>query len=74
LQSVEYEIEWRVNLPPGAAPRWLLDRASPMPEADNPVVSYRGMMIDVTERKKRHWHWRSRIVIWSSALPSAPPD
>ena len=50
-RGVDYEVEWRVNLPPDVPPRWLLDRAVPVPEADGRLVRYRGIVIDMTQRK-----------------------
>ena len=50
-RGVDYEVEWRVNLPPDVPPRWLMDRAVPVREADGRLVRYRGIVIDMTQRK-----------------------
>ena len=52
INKEKIEYEWRVNLPPGVAPRWLMTRGHPVLAADGRVVRYRGMMIDITERKQ----------------------
>ena len=49
-EKIEYE--WRVKLPPGEAPRWLMTRSHPVLAADGRVVGYRSIMIDITERKQ----------------------
>ncbi|MDO8248847.1 MAG: PAS domain S-box protein [Rhodoferax sp.] len=51
-RGTEYEDEWRVNLPPGAVPRWLLGRARPVPEDDGRVVRYRGIVMDISKRRQ----------------------
>jgi hypothetical protein len=51
-QCADYEIEWRVNLPPGEAPRWLLDRARPVQDKEGRLVGYRGVVIDISKRKQ----------------------
>ena len=51
-RGAEYEVEWRVNLAPGSATRWLLDRAAPVLEPDGRIVRYRGIAIDITQRKQ----------------------
>jgi len=51
-QKKEFEIEWQVKLPPGAAPRWLMARSRPVPEKDGRVIWYRGIGIDITKRKQ----------------------
>lgn len=48
----DYEIEWRVNLPDQQPMRWLLDRCQPVTEPDGRVLRYRGIVIDITERKQ----------------------
>ena len=48
----DYEIEWRVNLPGDQPVRWLLDRCQPMTEPDGRVLRYRGIVIDITDRKQ----------------------
>jgi PAS domain S-box-containing protein len=48
----DIEVEWRVNLPPGMAPRWLMSRAQPLPEENGRVVRYRGIIIDITKRRQ----------------------
>jgi PAS domain S-box-containing protein len=51
-QRADIEVEWRVNLPPGVAPRWLMSRAQPLPEENGRVVRYRGIIIDITKRRQ----------------------
>ena len=51
-QGRGYEVEWRVNMPTGAAPRWLLDRAQPVPDTTGRLVRYRGIVIDISQRKQ----------------------
>jgi hypothetical protein len=48
----DYEFEWRVNLPYGAEPRWLLDRARPVLDQAGRLVGYRGIVIDISKRKQ----------------------
>lgn len=51
-KHTDYEIEWRVNLPDDQPARWLLDRCQPVQEPDGQVLRYRGVVIDITERKQ----------------------
>lgn len=51
-QLVDYEIEWRVNLPDDQPARWLMDRGQPVTEPDGQVLRYRGIVVDITERKQ----------------------
>jgi PAS domain S-box-containing protein len=51
-QLTDYEFEWRVNLPDNLPTRWLLDRCQPVIEPDGRVVRYRGIVIDITQRKQ----------------------
>ncbi len=50
-QRTDFEIEWRVNLPHDQPVRWLLDRGQPVIEPDGQVLRYRGIVIDITDRK-----------------------
>ena len=52
LQGACYEIEWRVNLPDDQPVRWLLDRCQPVTEPDGRVLRYRGIVVDISERKQ----------------------
>ena len=51
-QGNEYEVEWRVNLPPGDAPRWMISRARPLRDDAGQVCGYLGLSIDISERKR----------------------
>lgn len=51
-RCADYEVEWRVNLPAGAAPRWLLDRARAVLDAPGRVLMYQGIVIDISARKQ----------------------
>ena len=80
-QSEEYEVEWRVNLPAGTAPRWLLDRARPVPESDGRLVRYRGIVIDITKRRQAELtlelhrnHLEERVTERTAELVSAEAE
>lgn len=47
----EFEVEWRVNLPDGRAPRWLLSRGRPRLEPNDGPARYYGVVLDVSARK-----------------------
>ena len=46
----ELSIEWRVNTR-DSSPRWLLSRGSPERDDNGDIVRYRGVVVDVTERR-----------------------
>ena len=46
----ELSFEWRVNTRDGS-PRWLLSRGSPERDSDGGIVRYRGVVVDITERR-----------------------
>ncbi len=46
-----FETEWRVMQPPSAPPRWLLCRGQPNYGETGRLVSYIGIVLDVTERR-----------------------
>ncbi len=48
----EIDTEWRVATADGSL-RWLLSRGQPERDAEGQVVRYRGVVIDITERKAR---------------------
>jgi PAS domain S-box-containing protein len=48
--GAELSAEWRVN-DPGGPERWLLSRGQPRRDAEGRVVSYLGIVMDITERK-----------------------
>ena len=50
-EGVAFETEWRVMLPPGAPPRWLLCRGQPVTDKAGRLVSYIGIVLDVSERR-----------------------
>ncbi|RTL37896.1 MAG: PAS domain S-box protein, partial [Rhodocyclaceae bacterium] len=47
-----FEVEWRVNLPGDAPPRWLLSIGQPVRDDEGRVCSYIGISTDITERKR----------------------
>ncbi len=47
----ELNAEWRVNIQ-GEAERWLMSRGTPLRNEDGEVISYIGIVIDITERKQ----------------------
>ncbi len=49
--GLEINTEWRVNLPAGAE-RWLMSRGQPARDAQGQVTAYRGVVIDITDRKR----------------------
>jgi signal transduction histidine kinase/ABC-type amino acid transport substrate-binding protein/ActR/RegA family two-component response regulator len=50
----EINIEWRVNLPdaPSQATRWLMARGQPERDSTGRVFAYRGIVINITDRKR----------------------
>ena len=51
-QGLEFEVEWRVNLPEGESERWLRSRGRPFQDAGGKLERYLGIAMDITERKK----------------------
>ncbi|WP_374243842.1 PAS domain S-box protein [Zoogloea sp.] len=49
--ATPFETEWRVMLPPAAPPRWLLCRGQPVFDDMGRLLSYIGIVLDVTERR-----------------------
>ena len=49
--GLPFETEWRVVLPPDAAPRWLLCCGQPVSDEQGRLLSYIGIVLDVTERR-----------------------
>jgi PAS domain S-box-containing protein len=47
-----YEIEWRMNAPPGTPARWILSRGQRIDGPDSRGARYLGIMIDISERKR----------------------
>jgi len=47
----EVDTEWRVNTRDGSL-RWLVSRGSPVRDADDTVVRYLGVVMDITRRKE----------------------
>lgn len=47
----EFEAQWRINLPAGASPRWVLSRGSPIFGPDGAPDRYIGIVFDISERK-----------------------
>jgi PAS domain S-box-containing protein len=56
VQGVEFEVEWRVNLPPVVNPRWMISRACPVRDEGGTVSGYLGLSIDITEQKLNEIH------------------
>lgn len=50
LNAAELNIEWRVNTPDDSE-RWLMSRGQPEQDEHGQVVRYRGIVIDISERK-----------------------
>ena len=49
--GTELNAEWRINNPDGQE-RWLMSRGQPQRDENDRVVRYRGIVIDITERKQ----------------------
>jgi diguanylate cyclase (GGDEF)-like protein/PAS domain S-box-containing protein len=49
-QGVDFEIEWRVNLPATLRPRWLMARGRPIRGSDGRPRKYLGIVMDITSR------------------------
>ena len=49
--AAAFETEWRVMLPPDTPPRWLLCRGQPVFDDQARLISYIGIVLDVTERR-----------------------
>ena len=49
--GVELNLEWRVNNHRGPE-RWLMSRGTPVYDTQGKVVRYRGIVIDITDRKR----------------------
>ena len=80
-QRVEFEVQWRVNLPPGSAPRWLMSRAQPLPEADGRVVRYHGITMDISKRREAEFslevyrdHLEERVIERTFELADAEAE
>jgi PAS domain S-box-containing protein len=50
-EGAELSVEWRVRDPNGAE-RWLMSRGQPVRDADGQTMRYRGIVLDITERKR----------------------
>lgn len=50
-QGLELNFEWRVRTRDGSE-RWLMSRGQPMRDAHGRVILYRGIVMDITERKR----------------------
>jgi two-component system, cell cycle sensor histidine kinase and response regulator CckA len=51
LKGEALNLEWKVNLPDGSE-RWLMSQAQPVCDASGRRMAYRGIVIDITGRKK----------------------
>jgi PAS domain S-box-containing protein len=49
--GLPFETEWRVPQPAGAPPRWLLCRGQPVVDKREQVISYIGIVLDVTGQR-----------------------
>lgn len=65
-RRADIEIEWRVNLPAGAAPRWLMSRARLQPEAGGRLLRYQGITLDVTRHKLAEQQLRDSEALFRS--------
>lgn len=71
-RGAEFEAEWRVNLPAGAAaPRWLMSRAQPVRGKDGSLVRYIGIAIDISRRKQMEQALRENQARLQMALEGA---
>ena len=52
LNGEPIHTEWRVNLPVDQGERWLMSRGQPIRDSKGKVERYRGIVIDITERKR----------------------
>ena len=60
----EYEIQWRVNVPPGVTERWLMARGRPINKTDGKGKRYIGIVIDISESKRA----AAEIKLWADAF------
>ena len=67
----DLSFEWRVDTRDGSA-RWLLSRGSPERDDDGEVVRYRGVVVDVTERRLALDALREREQSYSAIFNESP--
>ncbi len=67
----ELSFEWRVKTRDGPA-RWLLSRGSPERDAAGEIVRYRGVVVDVTERRLALEALREREQSYSAIFNESP--
>ncbi|TCV85011.1 MULTISPECIES: CheR family methyltransferase [Methylomonas] len=58
-----FETEWRVLLPAGQEPRWLMARGRPLLNDDGSVIKYIGVVIDISARKKSEEQLRKNALL-----------
>ncbi|MCQ8183380.1 PAS domain-containing protein, partial [Methylomonas sp. SURF-1] len=62
-RAVAFESEWRVLLPAGQEPRWLMARGRPILNEDGSVLKYIGVVIDISARKKSEEQFRKNALL-----------
>ncbi|MCQ8116433.1 CheR family methyltransferase [Methylomonas rosea] len=62
-RSAAFETEWRVVLPEGQEPRWLMCRGRPLSNDDGSVIKYIGVVIDITARKRSEEQLRKNALL-----------
>jgi PAS domain S-box-containing protein len=59
-QQQNINLEWRVANLPENEERWLHTNGQPLRNADGKIISYRGIVLDITERKKQETHLQEK--------------
>ncbi|WP_197491390.1 CheR family methyltransferase [Methylomonas methanica] len=62
-RSAAFETEWRVVLPEGQEPRWLMCRGRPLSNDDGSVIKYIGVVIDISARKRSEEQLRKNALL-----------
>ncbi|MDO8941245.1 MAG: CheR family methyltransferase [Methylicorpusculum sp.] len=62
-RSESFEAEWRVLLPAGQEPRWLMCRGRPLLNDDGSVIKCIGVVIDISARKKSEEQLRKNVLL-----------
>jgi two-component system sensor histidine kinase/response regulator len=71
LNRAAFDNEWQVKLPPGVAPRWLMARAQPILDDAGRLVSYHGIVIDISKRWQAEEALRLGVTELAQARASA---
>jgi PAS domain S-box-containing protein len=69
--AVDLDFEWLVNSSDGTE-RWLLSHGSPELDAEGVLLRYRGVVIDVTERKRGEQALREREESYGAIFNGSP--